>query len=665
MGAIYGVFQRGGSAPDRQTIEALDAMMAHRGTDVMGVWHGAGVTLGMRLFHTTPESLLEQPPVRHRGLIIVGDCRIDNRDELSGLLGGRENAPSADSALVLAAYEKWGADCLAHLIGDFAFTIFDTKNDALFCARDHFGVKPFCYSLDGGRFAFASEARALVASGLVRAEVDEERIADFLMLRLEDKAITFYRHVRRLPQAHAIWVHRGHIRTWRYWQPTTDGPNQGLGDEEVKVRFRELFEQAVRCRLRSIHPVGSYLSGGLDSSSVTLVANRLLAPRQLPLDTFSAVFPDVPTSDESHWMEMVAQQAEADGRPLRRHLFRGDKTGPLDVMDEMVACLGAPSSAVNLYQLWCMLGMARKAGVRVMLTGNDGDTVVSHGIAVLSDLAVAGDWAGMERELRAIETLLEPYGQVRSALLRIHVHPVPQYLWNAGHPIRALKALQVIHRRFGGGRRAMLSLFHGLGWLANGLSTKKRKLNPKTRAVCSRFARSKAFRTRAMLPSPRWTPGVAADHIFGLETGLMAEALENSELMSSAFGIESRHPFFDKRLVEFCLSLPTRHKIRDGWTRIVLRQAMKGVLPEGLRQRPDKSNLEHNFVRSLRPGGKDLAGALAGLTQGQGRYWDATALEEAISRYNREPAARDALLLCLAAGFAAWEQQTGLKAGPR
>jgi hypothetical protein len=92
---------------------------------------------------------------------------------------------------------------------------------------------------------------------------------------------------------------------------------------------------------------------------------------------------------------------------------------------------------------------------------------------------------------------------------------------------------------------------------------------------------------------------------------------------------------------------------------VVLRQAMKGVLPEALRQRPDKSNLEHNFVRSLRPGGKDLERALAGLTQGRGGYWDAAALEEAISRYNREPGARDALLLCLAAGFAAWEQQNG------
>lgn len=665
MGAICGVFQRGGLMPDPQSVEALDMAMVHRGSDVTGCWRGDGVTLGLRLFHTTPESLHERPlaPQSENGLIIVGDCRIDNRDELYILLGRRVVTPCADSTLVLAAYEEWGTDCLAHLIGDFAFAIFDPGKDALFCARDHFGVKPFCYSLEGERFAFASEARALVASGLVSSEVDEERIADFLLERVDDTAITFYRHLRRLPPAHAMWVQRGRIKIWRYWQLVASDANDGLSDEDAAAHFRRLFEQAVECRLRSVHPVGSELSGGLDSSSVTLVANRLLAAHRMPLHTFSTVFPDVPASDESRWMDMVAQQAEADGRPLRRHLFRGDIAWPFDVLGEMIACLGAPGPIFNLYLAWGMLGMARDVGVRVMLTGIDGDNVVCHGLAILSDLAVAGRWEELESELGAIEPLLESYGGVRPRLVRAYVQPVPQFLWNTGHPLRAWRALRVIHRRYGGSRRAMLADFHGLGRLMNGLSQWKERPDLKAGAVCGNFARSRVFRARAALPPPRWVPGVAADHLRGLNPAMTAADFEQSELVLSTFGIEGRHPFFDRRLVEFCLSLPTRHKIRDGWTRVVLRQAMQGVLPEALRLRPDKSNLEHNFVRSLRLGDEGLAQTLEGLTQVQGRYWDAAALDEALARYRREPRARDGQLLCWAAAFAAWARQSDVEAG--
>lgn len=646
MGAIFGVIARDRAAVESTRMAALEHALAHRGSDVAGCWGGEGAWLGLRLFHTTPESLLETPPkpVGERALVIVGDCRIDNRDELYRSLGDRVAIPCADSALVLAAYEYWGGDCVDHLVGDFAFAIFDPAAGQVFCARDHFGAKPFCYTQQDGIFAFASEAKALVESGVAPGDVDEARIADFLLMQLDDKERTFYRDVRRLPPAHAMIVRRDGVEMRRYWTPVADGSGAHLSDEAAAARFRELFEQAVACRVRSVHPVGCFLSGGLDSSAVTVVANRLLAGDALPLDTFSAVFPSVPRSDESAWMALVEQQAEAEGRPLHRHLFFGDRTGPLDVIADITDCLGAPSSAANVYQPWQMLKMARDAGMRVMLTGHDGDTVVSHGFAVLTELAMAGRWQEVDTQLGDIANVLGNYEGVRKSLVRTYLRTVPGHHWRAGHYVRALGAIQQVFRRYGGSRRTILLEMLGRG-----------KSHDKSGWASAAFASSKSFRARQALPRMRMAASAAADHVRGIDSGLMACAFEDLECVSSAFSIEMRHPFFDKRLVEFCLSLPVRQKIRDGWTRVVQREAMRGVLPEALRTRPEKSNLEHNFAVSLKHDESRMSQALAMLGSREGGgYVDAGVLEEALTRYRQTPKARDALLLYLAAGFAAW-----------
>ena len=654
MGAVFGVLARDRIAVEPARVAALEQALAHRGSDVFGTWNDKDAWLGMRLFHTTPESLLETPPepAGGRRLVIAGDCRIDNRDELYRLFGDRVSIPCADSTLVLAAYERWGGDCVNHLIGDFAFAIFDPGKDELFCARDHFGAKPICYTQQEGWFAFASEAKALVAAGLAPDDVDEARIADFLLMQVEDKERTFHRHVKRLPPAHVMVVRRDGVEMRRYWKPVADGSGAHLGDGEAAARFRQLFEQAVECRLRSVHPVGSFLSGGLDSSAVTVVANRLLASTALPLHTFSAVFPDVPRSDESQWMALVERQAEAEGRPLRRHLLRADRIGPLEVVDEITDCLGAPSSAANLYQPWHMLRMAREAGVRVMLGGHDGDTVVSHGFAALTELAIDGHWDDADRQLAEIATLLGNYEGVRKSLVRTYLRTVPGHLWHAGYHLRALRAIGEVFRRYGGSRKTML-----LELLGRGTSSAHRGL------ASASFAATKIFRLRKARPGMRMGASAAEDHVRGIDSGLMASAFEDIECVSSAFGIESRHPFFDKRLVEFCLSLPVRQKIRDGWTRVVQREAMRGVLPEDLRMRADKSNLEHNFTISLEHDGSRLPEALATLASmagddATGRYVDLAMLENALERYQQVPKAGDAMVLYLAAGFAAWIRPT-------
>jgi len=220
-------------------------------------------------------------------------------------------------------------------------------------------------------------------------------------------------------------------------------------------------------------------------------------------------------------------------------------------------------------------------------------------------------------------------------------------LWRAGHRLRALRAIGRFFRRYGGSRRKLLREMLG---------------RASTRAhsgfAAPAFAGSATFRARQAMPALQMGASAAEDHVRGIDSGLMACAFEDIECVSSAFGIESRHPFFDKRLLEFCLSLPVRHKIRDGWTRVIQREAMRGVLPEALRTRPDKSNLEHNFTVSLAHDEARLAGVLEILENGEagtpGAYMDAGLVARALARYRETPKANDALLLYLAAGFASW-----------
>jgi asparagine synthase (glutamine-hydrolysing) len=669
MGAIFGLFDLAGAGLPPSALASLSELLAQRGTDVAGTWQDARCGLGLRLRHTTPESLSEAPPgpLPGSGLVIACDARIDNRDALRAKLH-LDNEGLSDSALVAAAYQAWGNDCATHLVGDFAFAIYNPAREELLCVRDHFGVKPLCYGIHEGRMAFASTVTPLVQAGLVDATPDPSRIADYLLRNLQDKSATFHRGARRLPPAHAMLVSRDGLRTWRYWTPSVAASAAPApSDDEAAAGFRRHFEEAVRCRLRSAFPVGAFLSGGLDSSSVTLVAARLSAEAGLPLPVFSAVFPDVPASDESAWMASVADEAAAKGWPLQRHVFRADSTGPLDVLDDLSRHLDGPSTAANLYQPWGMLTQARDAGVRVMLTGHDGDTVVSHGFAHLTELAMAGQWDDLARELSAIADGLENYGAVAPVLLKMYVRPAPGLLWAGGHPIRALRALRAAHRRFRLSRRAMLAAFPGpVGWLARavgraggGGAGRAAGSGGAPVGASPAFAASAVFRARAAQPPAAPVPTVQQDHLRALESGLMTTAFEEFEQVSSAFGIESRHPFFDKRLVEYCLALPREQKFRQGWTRVVLRNAMSGILPEAVRLRRDKSNLGHNFIRSLATGQGRIARALDGSNPAMGRFWDLAALRESAARHEGQPNPRDALLLYLVAGFDTWSRGLG------
>jgi asparagine synthase (glutamine-hydrolysing) len=548
----------------------LDSI-AHRGPDASRIWVEGSAGLAHCALWTTPEASNDRLPLIDNAerLAITADLRIDNRTELLQLLYPEHRAAEiSDSALVLAAYKRWRAACPEKLVGDFAFAIWDSSENRLFCARDHFGVKPFYYYLSDTLFAFSSEIKAILRLPGVSRRLNESRVGDHLSGMYEDKKITFYQDILRLPPGQSITVDRSGMRLQAYWSPDAAAELKLNSDQEYADAFGSIFEEAVRCRLRSAVPVGSMLSGGLDSSSIACTAAKLNTSNTPRLPTFSAIFDDVQSCDERTFISAVLAQDRYEP-----HFFNADRVGPLTSVD---GALWVPDEAPNAPNIFVNLGIyeaARSQGVRVILDGFDGDTTVSHGTTYLVELARAGRWISLARQLKGFSRNFE------FSFARL----MARYVWGFGvkplspNTIHALEGKwRSLARRL---RRSTNSGPNPGSWRAI--------LNPDFTKRISLAERRKQL--RATFATPPQTE--KQNHYRTITSGVMPYTLEVLDSAASAFGLELRFPFWDKRLVEFCLSLPPEQKMWRGWTRMILRRAMAGTLPEEVRWRGGKANL--------------------------------------------------------------------------
>ena len=218
MSAITGMFLINGRAVDSNLFKKMNDSLRHRGPDGSGIWVNGPVALGHQMLHTTSESLHEKLPFKDEtsGLVITADARIDNRDELAPLLKLENSEKVSDSLFILRSYQKWGDKCPEKLLGDFAFAIWDTVKEQLFCARDHMGIKPFYYYLSDDAFYFATEIKSLFNLLDVHPRLNELRVAYHLIIKFVDE-LTFYENIISLTAAHSLKIdHKGND-ILRYW----------------------------------------------------------------------------------------------------------------------------------------------------------------------------------------------------------------------------------------------------------------------------------------------------------------------------------------------------------------------------------------------------------------------------------------------------------------
>jgi asparagine synthase (glutamine-hydrolysing) len=482
------------------------------------------------------------------------------RQELEG--AGHRFVSRTDTEVIIQAYEKWGIECLHRFNGMWAFCLWDGARKQIFCARDRLGVKPLYYRFDGKVFAFASEIKALLELGF-RREANESLIHDFLRFGILDHTDeTFFDGVMKLPAAHYLFMDgKGRLAIHRYWDLTvSDKVESAYRDDKYAEEFRDLFTDAVRLRLRSDVPIGSCLSGGLDSSSVVCVANRLLFPNgngtaQERQKTFSSCFAEK-RFDERDYIEQVIERTHVEKNYVfpSAEEFMGD-------LDRIIWHQEEPFAGSSIYAQWAVMKRAHERDVTVMLDGQGGDEQLGgyrkFYIFYLLKLL---------RSRRIARLAIESLGFFSSSdvLKTLNIRLGLGYL---GLDARLLGVHELLREPF---RERFSERELGFGY--------QEDLGQRIREDIVKFS--------------------------------LPVLLRYEDKNAMAHCVETRLPFLDYRLVELLASFPLTQKMHKGWTKYVLRRAMKGVLPPRVLYRKTKLGFDTPedqwFRQFLRPTVRDV-----------------------------------------------------------
>ncbi len=505
-------------------------------------------------------------------IAIVLDGRIDNRRDLAPLLRvDVARARLGDAELALRAYEAWGERFLERLVGEFALVVWDGRRRRLLAARDAFGTRTLYHHVAPGILGVASEARALLALD-GPFTLDDGRIADYLVPPLEarDRTSTFYREIRRVPAAHRLGSGANGITLERYWSPA-DAPALQATPEEFVEAFREVFAEAVRCRIDGSAGAGVMLSGGVDSTAIAAFGARARLDRgATPLPTFSAVLGDG-SCPETRAIEALL--AEPGFEPARIGL---DDLPGLDApLAELLGRLDEPFDATMIVPLLVYL-LAQRAGLAAVLDGVDGDAVASLEPDFLGLVLRRGDIRSAWREAGALAAFYAgSYGpwSTRGRLLA----RAARHAWTPESGRR-------VGRRAIERRRVACVLSETI-------------LDPD-------FARRARVGERLIAlwgagGSPR-PANLREYHASQIDHPFLAVAVERYDRVAAVASIEARHPFLDRRVVELAVALPWGCKVRDGWTKWIVREACRGLVPDEVRWRRGRwQRLGPRFLEGL------------------------------------------------------------------
>jgi asparagine synthase (glutamine-hydrolysing) len=536
---------------EREVIDRMRDTIGHRGPDGARTWIGAtsagAIGFGHRRLSIVDLSEAAAQPMfsPDEQLAIVFNGEIYNFVELRRELesSGVRFRTRSDTEVLLAAYAHWGHDCLDRLNGMFAFAIWDARRQELFLARDRFGEKPLFYAqLAGGGLAIASEMKALFQHPEIEPAADETTIASYANgTYYEDGPDTFFRGVRRLDPAHAAVVDAAgdDVRIWRYWTPDYGAVRDDLSTDHVVERFRELLDRSVAMRLRADVPIGTSLSGGLDSSIlVCLLAGMHAESPLLTQNTFSGRYELDPTISEGPQIDLVADHAG-----VHSYGITPEPSRLVEEVERLHWHQEEPFLSASIYMQWCVMRLAAQHSTRVLIDGQGADELL----------------AGYQFYFRSFQLDLldrrEPLRLARETLA-----------FNRRLK-RAAAAYPQSRRRFDA------SIAYGLPALA-ALWLRRPGVFQGPYEVGVAPAR----------PGYRLRRQVSEALLYNSLPMLLRYADRNG----MAFSREPRLPYLDYDLVDFAISLPDTALIRNGWQKYVLRRAAEGVVPRSIQWRADK-----------------------------------------------------------------------------
>jgi asparagine synthase (glutamine-hydrolysing) len=552
-----------GRPPDTETVAQMAEALDHRGPDGSGAFSDDGVAFGFRRLAIIDLSEAgNQPFASNDGALqLLHNGEVYNYRELRGELEtrGHRFRSQTDTEVILRAYEEWAERCVEHFNGMWAIALWDGRRRRLFCSRDRFGVKPFYYRLRDGKFEFASELKAFRAAGSLEPHLPAVR--DYVEQGYVDHTDeTFFAGIRKLPPAHSLVVDENGLRLERYW---TLEPGDAPGDDAAEA-VRELFLDAVRLRLRSDVPVGTCLSGGIDSSAIVCVVDHLL---------HTEVENTRPVGDRQRTFTAFFEQRGFDERPYAEAVVERTRSQPhwvtfgsdelVDALPSIVRAQDEPFGSTSIVAQWFVLRAAKQAGLKVMLDGQGADETLAgyHGYfgPFFADLLRGGHLRELGAELRAYRTV-HGAGVGRTAVALARPFLPERVRWAARGRVKGGAAL----------------------------------VHPDLPASAMEATNGHGGYLRRQM------------HLILTRRGL-PELLHYEDRNSMAHSLEARVPFLDVRLVELLFSLGASELIDRGRTKAVLRRALGDLLPPVVRDRVDKLGFVTPESTWLRDGLGDLA----------------------------------------------------------
>ncbi len=552
MCGIAGFIARG-QQPEKMIDQMTDALQ-HRGPDDRGVYtdafgSGFNIALGHRRLTIIDLTKKGHQPMQSAN----GDIVLSYNGEVYNYLELREELKAAgytfdsdsDTEVVLKAYQHWSTDCFARFNGMWGLAIYDRDQERVILSRGRFGQKPLYYSRGEDYFVFASEPKAIFASGQVERQPNYEKIYRYLSgnyryVDIDDQS--FFADVYQVPKASYMVIDSNlNVTTHKYWSLETQSIDETLTDDDAVKTYRELFVDAVRLRLRSDVPVGCMLSGGLDSTAITAVAYKVL---NNDITTFSGVTgEDKGVYDESEYIDAVIEATDAN-----YHYIKPDPADIVETVKEMMQYHDEPISTVTWYSLYLIAQQVAREDIPVILNGHGGDELLGgywdHYHYHFADLEESGQTDQRQREIEG---------------------------WQSNHG-RNPEEIPMWRQR--------------VTDYGNETDSGMSKFADYSSCFTPEFAETYRRDIRVV---PLYRPLLQNRMESELFYETLPASLRPEDRNTMAFSLESRSPFLDYRLVEFCFTLPSHMKIRGGLGKWIHREAMKDILPESVRTRMDKA----------------------------------------------------------------------------
>jgi asparagine synthase (glutamine-hydrolysing) len=561
MSAIFGVLQLDGRASDPGELSRMESALEAHGRDRRGSFERGPVGLGHRLARFTLEDDTERQPVASADgrIVLVADGRVDNRAELAAALGIAEGEARGlpDSALLVRAYERFGTGCLDLLVGEFALAVWDARSQALMLATSAPLARPLCYHANRRRLAFASRPSALFALPELERRIDEERIGAFLARVPAEASRSFFKDVRRLLPGQLLMVGENGTTLTDWWRPDLSSELELPTDDDYVEAFNALFERTVADHLRARATVGIQLSGGLDSGAVAAAAaaqfdatgGTLAAYTEVPPVGFAGPTMDGRYSDETPQVRALARMHPS----IDLSLVNGAR-GLLDDVDRYFSAAELPfRNAANRGWVEAIYERARDDGVGALLNGEQGNCAVSwEGKGLLPKLIRERHFVAALRESRALARAGRARAPWRAFVAQGVTPLLPRAVNEAAESARARLGAR-------GARRGDL-----VPLINPAFAAEYRLAERIGRRTSHELGAGGGYGRAARLRMIVRTGALAADAQAGYR---------------ALYGIDTRTPLADRRLVEFCLAVPEEQFARSGESRLLIRRAMDGRLP--------------------------------------------------------------------------------------